>query len=603
MRALTVESLAPRGRSRCLIGPSMTCTGNTGSWVGMTQAEVAKELSDVAVRKLFPKFGWFDGKVKSFENGMFTVHFDDGDEESMDLKTLAPCLPQHECMKVKEFLGLPAGRPSAGKAKGVGDADGSRQGKQKRATSPDSDSEVEVIQSEKKAPEVIQISDSEMSDEESSDADVDYDSDESEWEEAGSSTNGKAKIKVGKVTVEAFCVDVDEDSPGGRGSEKDKLAEETEAGAANEEVRNKIRKMLKLGLHPDTPDAEAQQALKNANRFLTRYNLQQVDILKEGEDEDKQGTLAGGMKVVKLRSKSAGRTTVNNAAWISSLGSLVSNCFDCCYYTQHRRDGMHYVFYGVVTNAECAGYAFAAAFNRITVMTANYCGDDRKAGYGGGYWGSPWGGGSSASETVTMRANYRDGLVEGLRKAVVEEKKERKRKAAEREQRRKAAAEAKREAKLAKARAEAAALAELDDDAPLIGAAAGKPLAAAPGTGAEAGATDGAGGGEDSGSDAYEESAESGEDDDGMGIKWRAKAEKQQQCNQSQALVVLEHHCHKVAEKVLEDNKIKLRKGAALRGTSNFDPEAYRKGQEDAKLIDIKQRGIADKPASKKRRS
>jgi len=33
---------------------------------------------------------------------------------------------------------------------------------------------------------------------------------------------------------------------------------------------------------------------------------------------------------------------------------------------------MSYVFYGVITNAECAGYAFAAAFNRITVMAANY---------------------------------------------------------------------------------------------------------------------------------------------------------------------------------------------------------------------------------------
>ena len=30
-------------------------------------------------------------------------------------------------------------------------------------------------------------------------------------------------------------------------------------------------KMLQLGLHPDTPDAEAQKALKNANIFLTLY--------------------------------------------------------------------------------------------------------------------------------------------------------------------------------------------------------------------------------------------------------------------------------------------------------------------------------------------
>ena len=58
------------------------------------------------------------------------------------------------------------------------------------------------------------------------------------------------------------------------------------------------------------------------------------------------------------------------------------------------------------------GYAFAAAFNRITVMTANYCGEGRASGIG----------------TLMMRANYRDGLVAGLNKAVVEEKAERKRK-------------------------------------------------------------------------------------------------------------------------------------------------------------------------------
>ena len=32
------------------------------------------------------------------------------------------------------------------------------------------------------------------------------------------------------------------------------------------------RKMLQLGLHADTPDAEAQQALSNANRFLTLHS-------------------------------------------------------------------------------------------------------------------------------------------------------------------------------------------------------------------------------------------------------------------------------------------------------------------------------------------
>ena len=325
----------------------------------------------------------------------------------------------------------------------------------------------------------------------------------------------------------------------------------------------------------------------------------QVDILKEGQEEDSAGTLAGGMKVVKLRSKDAGRKTVNNAAWISNLGSLVSNCFDCCYYTQHRRDGMHYVFYGVVTNAECAGYAFAAAFNRVTIMTANYCGggDGDEASQGRYGRGSCWGAG--AGDTTTMRANYRDGLVEGLRVAVVEEKNQRKRKAREREDRRKAAAEAKREAKLAKARAEAASLAELDDDAPLLAAAPAKATAAEQGAGGS-----GAAAGQASDSDDYDDD-DDGSDaaDDSLDCKWRAKAERQHHASASNALIVLEQHCEKVAAKVLEEKQIKLRKGPRLGGTSRFDPAAFHKGQADAKHIDIKQRGIANKPANKKRRS
>ena len=80
------------------------------------------------------------------------------------------------------------------------------------------------------------------------------------------------------------------------------------------------------------------------------------------------------------------------------------------------------------------GYAFAAAFNRITVMTANYCGEgraprERDRYCFGGY------GRSGGGDTSTLRANYRDGLVTGLDKAVKEEKAERKRQAKEREER------------------------------------------------------------------------------------------------------------------------------------------------------------------------
>ena len=264
------------------------------------------------------------------------------------------------------------------------------------------------------AADVVNISDS-QSDYHS---DADGDSQDSESEDQGSSSKGLAKIKVGKVTIEAFCIDVN-DEHGSDGGVKEELgrgdeAHHSEAGVANDQVRKKIEKMLKLSLHAGTGNIEAEQALKNAKRFLTRYNLKQVDILKEAEDQE--SSLAGGMKVmlclcrcailllmhacggrktsilgncrygldcivqvVKLRTVS--RKALRDAAWMELLGNVVSICFDCSYYTQYVRDGEGknqvpgkqtgnkksvqtravkktvvkcYVFYGVLTNAECA---------------------------------------------------------------------------------------------------------------------------------------------------------------------------------------------------------------------------------------------------------
>jgi hypothetical protein len=51
--------------------------------------------------------------------------------------------------------------------------------------------------------------------------------------------------------------------------------------------------MLELGLHPDTGEFEAQQALKNAQRLLTKHNLQQVckfSVYISGKDKYRAST-------------------------------------------------------------------------------------------------------------------------------------------------------------------------------------------------------------------------------------------------------------------------------------------------------------------------
>ena len=46
--------------------------------------------------ELFPKYGYFKGVVSSYdeEEGLYFVSYEDGDEEELTLKELAPYLPK-----------------------------------------------------------------------------------------------------------------------------------------------------------------------------------------------------------------------------------------------------------------------------------------------------------------------------------------------------------------------------------------------------------------------------------------------------------------------------------------------------------------------------
>ena len=248
------------------------------SWCGLTMEEIAKQLETVPIRKLFPKYGYFDGDIVGFntQTNKFRVVYKDEDEETMELAELAKYLPSATAVLAKEFLRSAVGGGSGSHAKAGGPCKRLRkldkEEELKQAATDEVDSDVEFVPDEPKAPEVVTISDSES--EWESEGTPPADSEESEWEDQGSSTKGQAKIKVGKVTIEAFCIDVDEDQHGDQGVKQEAGDNENaghvqggEEGAASADIRAKIRKMLKLGLHPDTPDAEAQQALK-------RYTVQ-----------------------------------------------------------------------------------------------------------------------------------------------------------------------------------------------------------------------------------------------------------------------------------------------------------------------------------------
>ncbi|XP_057812707.2 uncharacterized protein LOC131026771 [Cryptomeria japonica] len=247
----------------------------------------------------------------------------------------------------------------------------------------------------------------------SSDSDDNEDSDScySDFEEE----SGIRRINRGNVSVEAFVVKPEEEND----EEEGNVAEVRNVGGVAKEksvvvgVKQKIRKMLELGLHPDTPDIEAQQALKNAHRLLTKHNLQQAEVMN-GALKDSEA-LAGGIGVVELRSTVKIDRIRRVGQWVYELAHLIADNFDTQFFTRkntRKNRPLQVIFYGIKQNADCSSFAFAATFNRITIMSANYnpsktaADEENKESY------------TQSSYTRMARLDYKLGIVRGLRDAV-----------------------------------------------------------------------------------------------------------------------------------------------------------------------------------------
>ncbi|KAL3701355.1 hypothetical protein R1sor_019377 [Riccia sorocarpa] len=346
---------------------------------------------------------------------------------------------------------------------------------------------------------------------------------------------GTRRIKRGSVTVEAFVVDAtDQDNTGP--THTGELPEEPASG-----IRFRIRKMLELGLHPDTPEIEAQQALKNAQRLLTKHNLEQAEVM-EGNLTDTT-SLAGGMRVVELRAK--GRAKLGRMeSWVLELGWVISENFDTQFFfnSGSSRKPVKVVFYGISQNADCSGYAFAATFNRITIMSANYIiksadGYDEAEKENRGL------------TTRVARANYRRGIVAGLREAVKHAGRGTKPK-------------------------------------PDGGNEKPKPKTE----------TD-----DDDGYFSLEEGEDYGSDSSGIEEEEEIEKPKKFSC-EAMAITALVQHSKKVGEEFLKSKGIKVRTRSQPNRPLAWNQDAFVQGKKDAESIDINQKALEDVKCRKEKK-
>jgi hypothetical protein len=154
-------------------------------------------------------------------------------------------------------------------------------------------------------------------------------------------------------------------------------------------VKARIAKMLQLGLHPTTSEAEAQQAMRVAQKLLHKFNLTQAAVmLSQSSQADKDSALndvealQGGLVTVQIRRvvRSSSEknctgvepgtglpyTTATTNSWMMWLANAVADNFQVkCYYNG---PSSKYTFYGLKTNTQLAAYAFKIAVEKIVIM-------------------------------------------------------------------------------------------------------------------------------------------------------------------------------------------------------------------------------------------
>ncbi|KOO53822.1 hypothetical protein Ctob_016028 [Chrysochromulina tobinii] len=217
---------------------------------------------------------------------------------------------------------------------------------------------------------------------------------------------------------------VSESGAGGAGSSSGHAHAHPSDDDALIKIKERIRKMLSLGLHAETGEAEAEASMRMAEKLLSKHNLRQADVLHE--DHVPVG-LRAGKAVVHLRS-TKDHSPCQTRRWMQTLCTAVTTNFECsAYFNSHGQAGgrfrpvCDFTFYGIGTNASLAAFAFAAAFNRIAILSAAHVlpPDEYETKKRRGIVRC----GSKGAYTSAARESYRVGLARGLYDAVLGAKK------------------------------------------------------------------------------------------------------------------------------------------------------------------------------------
>jgi hypothetical protein len=439
-----------------------------------------------------------------------------------------------------------------------------------------------------------------LDDLEASSEDKDVDSDDSDFvEEENDTEPSKPKARAKKPPIPESPLKVLMDAkdipaaPGKRDSPEEEgqsdnrnsngmeevstLVDGTGRRKADQEVKERVLKLLNTGFHDQSNENEAKNAMKLAQKLMRKHNLSQALLLKERQERHKHGTnddsseiLKGGVVKVRIIYRKTGKPSLF-ARWISNLMNPVAENFDVkSFYSCRKGIRCSVTFYGIYTNAQLAGYAFKVAIERISQMMTQYRPEK-----------NPW---NQGITTQSSRLSYALGIVEGIQEEVdrtAEAEKQRRQRKLER-------------AKLAVAKGEA--YEESDDEEEEETDNIIRTGFAAKGGQSDDNGDDGAASDDKEGpgfvapaSDSYESKSKPSDAMSGDDLNSRI----QELETERQSAIVLINHQEKIADQVLKDQGIKIFK-QRKRKSICFDRGSFDQGIEDSREIDINQRAIRD---------
>lgn len=130
----------------------------------------------------------------------------------------------------------------------------------------------------------------------------------------------------------------------------------------------RIRKCLDRANHPNTPEAEAETAVRMSSRLQQQYNVTQADLVAADANADGPSTLSGQSAVSVTNAKPGARIIIEN--WASTVSGAVQTFFDCKAYTTRRKNSIEWMFYGIATNTVAAAMAFEMVHNLVQAWSS-----------------------------------------------------------------------------------------------------------------------------------------------------------------------------------------------------------------------------------------